>query len=568
MDSTAAEDDAPKAKRTSGAGDVDLISGLDEDVLLRVLELVGDTRDASRTCVLSRRWLGLWKRIPKLRFASCYPTVCTAACSAAERHDALNRQYISCVNDILAERCGAASDPDYYYYYPVSSLCDVLDLRTNHPEVSMAAAIATELCDALELSTLEQFVSCVNDILARRAQSSESDCAIESLAISYTTTATGSGHKPREQVTSAFVDAAQGWIQYAFRRHGLKSFTMDLHGLKCYLVGVGMHLEWKEEEEQELQGKSKTPTPVVLLDELPNPPPIGMETMHLALGGASVRLPAANNNAMKFASLVDLSLEKMMITNGGARLLAHLVSPANCPNLQKLRLNQLRLPDDDDFNDEEMKLESSVLSELWIDHVNLTTSLELATPGLRIFHIDHCFVEKLTVSAPRLEEFAFFRLGYPPRCLEVGGDLPCVRSLKICLRAFRSCYSGCTLAPVLAAANEINVRLLGQCISITSLDVTLKGQQTSKTNVDIIRSMVPQLPQITSLTVNVSGDVFHRYNFGTSVESILTRFSNLRNLSLHLPRFRFIREVSTTYPTFHLWALFLFQIIKDTLVPL
>jgi hypothetical protein len=552
MDSTAAEDDAPKAKRTSGAGDVDLISGLDEDVLLRVLELAGDTRDALRTCVLSRRWLGLWKRIPRLRFASCYPAVSTAACSAAERHAALKRQYVSCVNDVLAERCDA-SEPDYYYY-PISSFRDVLDLRTHSPEVSMAADIATELCDALERSALEQYVSCVNDILARRAQS---DCAIESLAISYTTTGSDSyGYKPREQVTSAFVDAAQGWIQYAFRRRGLKSFIMDLHGLKCYRVGVGVHLKLKEEEEEE--GKTcPCPAPVVLLDELPNPP-IGMETMHLALGGASVRLPAANT--MKFASLVDLSLEKMMITNGGARLLAYLVSPANCPHLQKLRMNQLRVPDDDDddSNDEKMKLESSVLSELWIDHVNLTTSLELTTPGLRIFHIDHCAVEKLTVSAPRLEELAFFRLGYPPRCVEVDGELPCVRSLKICLRAYRSSYSGCTLAPVLAAANEINVRLLGQCISITSLDVTLKGQQTSKTNVDMIKSMVPQLPQITSLTVNVSGDVFHRYNFGTSVESILTRFTNLRNLSLHLPRFHLIRKVSTTHPTSHLWVLFIY----------
>ncbi|CAD6343014.1 unnamed protein product [Miscanthus lutarioriparius] len=182
MGSTAA-DGAREAKRTSGAGDVDLISGLDEDVLLRVLELVGDTRDALRTCVLSRRWLSLSKRIPKLRFASCWPAASTAACSAA-----LKRQYVSCVNDILAERCDASDEPDYYY--PVSSFRDVLDQRDHSPAVSMAADIATKRCAALE-----QFVSCVNDILARRAQS---DCAIESLVISYTTgsdTATNRANK-------------------------------------------------------------------------------------------------------------------------------------------------------------------------------------------------------------------------------------------------------------------------------------------------------------------------------------------------------------------------------------
>ena len=41
---------------TSSAGDVvDRISGLDDDVLLHVLELLGDTRDAVRTSVLSQR---------------------------------------------------------------------------------------------------------------------------------------------------------------------------------------------------------------------------------------------------------------------------------------------------------------------------------------------------------------------------------------------------------------------------------------------------------------------------------------------------------------------------------
>ncbi|RLM56230.1 hypothetical protein C2845_PM10G03490 [Panicum miliaceum] len=74
MGSTAAaEEDARVAKRARlapPAGDADLISGLDDDVLLRVLGLAGDARDAARTGALSRRWLGLWTRAPALRFAS------------------------------------------------------------------------------------------------------------------------------------------------------------------------------------------------------------------------------------------------------------------------------------------------------------------------------------------------------------------------------------------------------------------------------------------------------------------------------------------------------------------
>jgi len=50
----------------------DLISGLGDDVLVRVIQLLPDARDAGRTGALSRRWHGLWTRVPALRFASTF----------------------------------------------------------------------------------------------------------------------------------------------------------------------------------------------------------------------------------------------------------------------------------------------------------------------------------------------------------------------------------------------------------------------------------------------------------------------------------------------------------------
>ena len=150
--------------------------------------------------------------------------------------------------------------------------------------------------------------------------------------------------------------------------------------------------------------------------------------MRLALSDAGLQLPTT----MKFASLTDLSLERIEIARGGAHLLGRLVSPANCPRLQKLRMSKLRLPS----SDEGMQLDADVLSELWVEDFNVR-SLELRTPNLRVLHIDIRCHELLRVSAPMLEELAFFQLGRTPPRLEVDGDLVHVRSLKLYLIAHR-----------------------------------------------------------------------------------------------------------------------------------
>ncbi|KAL6893808.1 hypothetical protein ACP4OV_007906 [Aristida adscensionis] len=60
------------------AGGDDLISGLFDDLLLQILELVAKecARDAMRTDALSRRWRGLWKRVPALHF-DARPAFCS-----------------------------------------------------------------------------------------------------------------------------------------------------------------------------------------------------------------------------------------------------------------------------------------------------------------------------------------------------------------------------------------------------------------------------------------------------------------------------------------------------------
>jgi hypothetical protein len=400
MGSTApAAEDARVAKRARlapPAGDADLISGLDDDVLLRVLGLVGDARDAARTGALSRRWLGLWTRAPALRFSS-------------------------------------------------------------QPGGFWRAAPASA-------ASLERYAASVDAALARRARSG---CAIERLSIAY---AAGSEHYPveqpsfadaaewwipclrdtvteriLEQLMPASVRAARGWIGYAFR-HGVKSFDLDLQ-----LPLVRSNFLWERDGVEEVE----------LDDELPSA--VRLETMRLALGGAQLRLPAA----MTFASLTNLSLERIGIAAGGAALLGHLVSSATCPRLQKLRVRWIYLPA---FH-EEMAIEADVLSELWMEDVRILMSLKLRTPRLRVLHIYKCFHVALRISAPRLEELAIiFQPACPPRWLEIDGDLPCVRSLKICLWSHLSRFSGYR-----EADNDKNMLLLRQCSSLTCLQVFLRG---------------------------------------------------------------------------------------------
>lgn len=210
----------------------------------------------------------------------------------------------------------------------------------------------------------------------------------------------------------------------------------------------------------------------VFLDVLPaSASPVRLEAMRLALGGARLRLPTA----MEFTSLTDLSLEWIMMEAGSVHLLARLLSSASCPRLQKLRMRKLCL----DAFDEEMLLEADMLSELRIQDVKFL-SLKLRTPSLKVFHLYQPWHQPLTISAPRLEELEVsFPRGSPLGWLSVDGDLPCVRSLKICMKSHRHPrrWDGEAEAEI-----DTNVRLLKHGSSLTCLDVTLTGPEVRLQN--------------------------------------------------------------------------------------
>ncbi|XBH88174.1 hypothetical protein VPH35_075487 [Triticum aestivum] len=74
----------PELRGPSGGGGADLISALPTDLLLQVLVRLRCARAAARTGLLSRRWRGLWSRLPDLTFRDVAPGPLLAALSSLE----------------------------------------------------------------------------------------------------------------------------------------------------------------------------------------------------------------------------------------------------------------------------------------------------------------------------------------------------------------------------------------------------------------------------------------------------------------------------------------------------
>jgi hypothetical protein len=322
-----------------GGGGVDLISGLSDDLLLRILALVPDARDVVRTHALSRRWRGLWTGVAALRFDSdSWPAaVCTEA-GAAE-------QYLAFVDDVLTLR---------------------------------AKATTTRRCYAVQ------------------------DLKI-SLDISQ--------HETEELVPPSF-EAAQGWTRYAVQ-HEVKSLVLDL-----YLVWPYVHRLPEEDDDDE---DVEDTIPAMALDDLARS--AKLETLHLTLGGAKLRLLSSSSTVV-FSSLTDVLLEDIIVEG---HLLSRLVSPPCCPRLRKLHLKDLHLP----RMMEELLLESDTLLELSLGMIQNMQSLELRTPSLQVLHVENCIdLEGFTVSAPRLEDL-MFKAEQPLHIVDVHGHLSSVGTLKI-----------------------------------------------------------------------------------------------------------------------------------------
>jgi hypothetical protein len=290
-----------------------------------------------------------------------------------------------------------------------------------------------------------RFAAFVDNVLALRARSGS---GIEKLGISlHVCHARG---KPTLAPPSA--RAAEGWIRYA-AQHAVRSFSFVVRALEKKTLG--------RDQEDDGGGGGHREEPVIALDVLPGS--AKLETMHLFLGAARVRLPSTS---VVFTSLTDLALGCLEIAaDDSGHLLGRLLSPACCPSLQKLHLSAVRFEQD---RAKELVLETSTLLELTMYSVETMKSLELRAPNLQDLKIWSCKeLEALTVvSASGLKELTFSHnhLG-----VGIHGDLPCVRRLAISLSSHTH------LDPFYndSDINDTGICLLKRCSSASCIHVDL-----------------------------------------------------------------------------------------------
>ncbi|GJN01753.1 hypothetical protein PR202_ga19045 [Eleusine coracana subsp. coracana] len=124
-----------RRRKATAAGGADLISGLGDDVLLRILGQL-NAREAVRTGLLSRRWRGLWTRAPALRFS----TGCSWRRSPFNKEAA--DRYVSFVDTCLAFHTAAA--------VPVDHLAISFDpgRRQSVSDVNAERAVASAMVEA------------------------------------------------------------------------------------------------------------------------------------------------------------------------------------------------------------------------------------------------------------------------------------------------------------------------------------------------------------------------------------------------------------------------------------
>uniref|UniRef100_A0A0E0RI31 F-box domain-containing protein n=1 Tax=Oryza rufipogon TaxID=4529 RepID=A0A0E0RI31_ORYRU len=458
----------------------DLISELDDAVLLHILSFLPSAGDVARTTVLSRRWRHLCGIAPCLRFA-------VGLGSFAEDDDEDEEEHGARCHDAARRLIAGA---------------DACLARRRHA----AAAGVHDALRALEISLV--YGDADNDSSWYKREPYIHD------------------HHHEADITPSLVDS---WLRFA-ECHVTGSFVLELP--------LNAAAAAKQDQEEADEAKRDVAPPVeegeaVVVEEeeldlLPAAEEEAVElpataratAMSLTLCDANTVVPIASAGA--FRALTDFTLCRAKINaydNDDLRL-GHLLSSPCCPRLRRLELRHvaglIRL---------RLDAVAGTLEELRLVYLPDLRRLHVDAPGLRLLRVGHCDNLPYSddpgaarVSAPRLETLAWDGLEYRA-CREFIAT-PTVRHLKKL-----SLYSHG------GADDETNVaavRLLKSCTAVDHLELRLTVRVLPAE--DTVKD-IPHLPTVTKLRLDVN-TWWYGHTIGATLARIIAKCNNIEHLSI------------------------------------
>ncbi|KAF8748224.1 hypothetical protein HU200_012965 [Digitaria exilis] len=504
---------SPPASQAAIAGD-DLLSGICDDVLVRILGLAEHATDAVRRGVLSRRWRGLWRRAPSLRFSS------------------RRWGFIVFVNDTLDLRARPAAAA-------AGGLLEHLEIRLDDTRGATRAAATACSCSRRRPSQ-------------RRRGGSVTLCCTGSstsfhlkLDLPYVFDDEEKGTRVMDlgdlPAASAKLEAMHLFQLAAAPPAALyEAVRLRYHPLMYRTLNVDETKPTASCDDDHADRISTLPDDVLVsilrlvgdndATELVRTGALSRRWRGLWTRVAALRFDAgpehlSPGDAERFIAFVDGVLAR------------HAKAPAG-PGIEQLGifLNLHYTPGEPHVpattveaaqgwvRAKELVLDTGTLMELTMYVMDGMESLELRAPNLRVLKVESCDeLERLKVSASSLEHLVFSRNGLRLGTID-DVDLPCVRSLWISLVSHMFQDSD---------INDTGISLLKKCSSATSLVVELDVPWEYERRVDVVKDKIPQLPNVTSLAVKIH-PTCERHSFGDGVAGLLTRLNNPRYLLLQL----------------------------------
>ncbi|KAL6623303.1 hypothetical protein ACP70R_033182 [Stipagrostis hirtigluma subsp. patula] len=499
---------------TTTVAAVDLISGLHDDVLLRILSFLPAASDVARTSVLSRRWRHLWSNTVALRFAiGSEPK--TYRYTQADRDEA--RRLIAVVNNALEQRAAGGPDMEdlevsFVYSSEDNTYIDGpyigYSYRHYHAADITSSHVATWLQFAM-CHVTRRFTLAVPTVPKRR----------QHYAMMAADAEEEEDHNNDDDDDND--DDIEAEEEEEEKQEGDDEAVDDTVNEE--------EEEWKPMPEYEYETKEEEER--VLSAELPFSAKI--KEMSLTLGKAILTVPATHAGAFRSLTYIHISHARLDAGADHSNRLDHLLSSSCSPNLKKLQLKYIE-------GISELHLDATgTLEELLILGLRDLWSLDVDAQGLCVLGVKECFgISSVRISAPRLEVLACEQMGHADKLrFDGASSVRCIEELHLSSHRLRHCEN----EDDYYYDNSAAVWFLQHCVVVDRLMVNVtwpwwcsqKKLHVEETDLEDNTLHIPQLPNVRNLKIEVYGWLTE-HNIEATVSKLIAKCTEIEDLCIDL----------------------------------